>query len=48
VILSFGFLGLLGTGFVIWLRRKLKPRRRVRGPAMPTPKAALKGAALKS
>ena len=48
VILSFAFLGLLGTGFVIWLRRKLKPRRRVRGPAMPTPKAALKGAALKS
>jgi uncharacterized iron-regulated membrane protein len=50
VILSFAFLGLLGTGFVIWLRRKVRPRRRVRGPAMPTPspappKAALQGAA---
>lgn len=44
VILSFAFLGLLGTGFVIWLRRKLRPRRRVRGPAMATPGAALQGA----
>lgn len=45
VILSFAFIGLLGTGFVIWLRRRLRPRRRVRGPAMPTPGAALQGAA---
>ena len=44
VILSFAFLGLLGTGFVIWLRRKLRPRRRVRGPAMATPGATLQGA----
>lgn len=35
VILSFAFLGLLGTGFVIWLRRKFRPRRRNRGQAMP-------------
>lgn len=54
VILSFAFLGLLGTGFVIWLRRKLRPRKRMRGPAMSppapatpapaTPAAALQGA----
>lgn len=47
VILSFAFLGLLGTGFVIWLRRRLRPRRRVRGPAMATPGAALQGASPK-
>ncbi|MFN3891474.1 MAG: PepSY domain-containing protein [Beijerinckiaceae bacterium] len=44
VILSFAFLGLLGTGFVIWLRRRLRPRRRVRGPAISAQGAALQGA----
>lgn len=43
VILSFAFIGLLGTGFLIWLRRRLRPRRRAGGPAMPRP-AALQGA----
>ncbi len=48
VILSFAFLGLLGTGFLIWLRRRLRPRRRVRGPAMPTAAASFPGAASNS
>lgn len=48
VILSFAVLGLLGTGFVIWLRRRLRPRRRVRGPAMAKPGAVLEGASPKA
>jgi len=47
VILSFAFIGLLGTGVMIWLRRRMRPRRRVRGPAMATP-AAIQGATPKS
>lgn len=34
LILSIAFLGLMGTGLVIWLRRRFRPRRRVRGPAL--------------
>ncbi|MBX9759945.1 MAG: PepSY domain-containing protein [Beijerinckiaceae bacterium] len=47
VVLSLAFLGLLGTGFVIWLRRRLRPRRRVRGPALAA-SASLQGAAPKA
>jgi len=47
VILSFAFIGLLGTGFVIWLRRRLRPRRRVRRPAL-AGAASFEGAAPKT
>ncbi len=47
VILSFAFIGLLGTGFMIWLRRRMRPRRRVRGPAL-AQNASLQGAAPKT
>ncbi len=47
VILSFAFIGLLGTGLLIWLRRRMRPRNRVRGPALAR-NASLQGAAPKT
>lgn len=43
VILSLAFLGLLGTGLLIWARRRLRPRRRLRRQASTTD-ASLEGA----
>ena len=43
VLLSLAFLALLATGVLLWFRRRLRPRRRVRGPAG-QPEASLEGA----